>query len=86
MTGNVPPRASEFDQFLLPLFEPLLDMGPASTVPFTPDVPRYGEILQTVFTRTGWSPAQFHGFRIKMAYPPVMAALVMQFPLPEAAE
>jgi hypothetical protein len=84
MPGSVPPKLSEFDQFLLPLFEPLLDMGPATTAPFTPEVPRYGEIINTVFNRTGWSPARFHGFRMKMAYPPVMAALVMQYPLPEA--
>lgn len=86
MLGSSPPMGAEFERHQLPLFEPLLDLGSVETAPFTPEVPRYGEILQSVFTRTAWSASSFHGFRLKMAYPPVMSAVAMEYSIPDATE
>lgn len=67
----------------LPFFEPLIDIGSPSPARITPEVPRYGEILSTLFTRTGWSPSEFQGFRIKMAYPPIPTAIGIEYTLPQ---
>ncbi len=84
MDGDAPPNPAEIADHQLPLIEPLLDTGSAATPPFTPEMPRYVELLNTVFSRSRWSATQFHGFRIKMAFPPPMSALVARFPLPES--
>ena len=97
MSYAIPPQVShtslstmrlvrnDYEQYQLPLNEPLILLGAPTPPRLTPEVPRYGEILDTVFTRTGWHPSEFRGFRIKMAYPPVLTALAMRFPLPDAA-
>jgi hypothetical protein len=79
MSGNSPPVPAELERSRLPMFESLLDLGTAITAPFTAEVPRYGEIFNSIFARTGWTASQFHGFRLRMAYPPVMSALAMQY-------
>jgi hypothetical protein len=78
------PASPDHERYRLPMFEPLLDLGSADPAPVTPEVPRYAELLQTMFSRTGWSASEFRGFRIKMAYPPISTALVMRYALPEA--
>jgi hypothetical protein len=83
MDGDTPPNHAELADHQLPLIEPLLDTGSAATPPFTPEMPRYVELLNTVFARAKWSQGQFHGFRIKMAFPPPMSALVARYPLPK---
>ncbi len=74
---------NDHERFQLPLSEPLLELGAPVPARVTPEVPRYSEMLDLAFNRTGWSPAAFRGFRLKMAYPPMQTALLMRFPLPE---
>ncbi len=85
-SGNAPPSRAELAQYQLPLSEPLLDLGPALSAPFTPEVQKYAEIFQSVFSRTGWSSNVFHGFRMKIAYPPVVSALAMQYAVSATAK
>lgn len=68
----------------LPLNEPLQDLGAGPLPLATPEVPRYNQMVQAAFERTGWDPAQFRGFRIKIAYPACPTALVLRYRLPEA--
>ena len=68
----------------LPLNEPLQDLGPAPLPLPTPEVPRYGPMVQSVFDRGGWDPAEFHGYRIKIPYPACPTALVLRYRLPDA--
>jgi hypothetical protein len=82
LLGPVARGGLEHDRYLLPLNEPLIELGSASIAPVTSEVPNYADILDTVFTRTGWNRRAFRGFRIKMAYPAVPAMLVMKYPLP----
>ncbi|HZW11432.1 MAG TPA: hypothetical protein VFF69_16125 [Phycisphaerales bacterium] len=69
---------------LLPLHEPVQHLGAGPLPLATPEVPRYNQLVQTVFDRMGWSPAEFHGFRMKIAYPAHPTALVLRYLLPEA--
>ncbi len=68
----------------LPLSEPLQDLATGPLLVATPEVPNYRQMVQTVFDRMGWDPQYFHGFRMKMAYPPIPAAFVLRYRLPDA--
>ncbi len=67
----------------LPLNEPLQDLGAGPLPIATPEVPHYSRMVQALFDRTGWSPTEFHGFRMRIAYPACPTALVLRYRLPE---
>jgi len=70
----------------LPLSEPLRDLGTGPHAPATPEVPRYSQLIQALYDRTGWTPTEFCGFRMKIPYPAYPANLVLRYPLPESQE
>lgn len=67
----------------LPLNETLQDLGVGPQPPATPEVPGYKRIVRAVFERTGWNAGEFHGFRMKIAYPACPTALILRYRLPE---
>lgn len=71
------------DRFRLPLNDRLQDLGMGALPPATPEVPRYRQLVKSVFERTGWNADEFFGFRMKIAYPAYPTALVLRYPLPE---
>ena len=68
----------------LPNNEPLQDLGTGLQLPATPEVRRYSEMVQAMFSRMGWSPTEFHGFRMRITYPACPTSLVLSYDLPEA--
>lgn len=68
----------------LPLNEPLQDLGSGPLLLATPEVPRYTQMVKAMFAPTSWNPTEFHGFRMKIAYPACPTAVVLRYPLPEA--
>ena len=80
--ARVPYPARGRDHNRLPLNEPLQDLATGSLLVATPEVPRYRQMVQTVFDRMGWDPTKFHGFRMKIAYPPCPTAFVLRYRLP----
>lgn len=69
----------------LPLNDPLIDLGVPTPAPFTLEVPRYAEMFDLVMTRMQWSAEDFLGYRMRINYPPLPAALVMRYELPGAS-
>lgn len=67
----------------LPLHEPLLELGNDPLPVVTPEVPRYNQMVRTVFERLGWNPSEFFGVRMKIAYPACPTAVVLRYKLPE---
>lgn len=67
---------------LLPIAENLVDLGMPPFVT-TRDVPRYRELFETVCRRAGWDPADIHGYRFRLKYPPIPAIAVFRFELPQ---
>ena len=53
----------------LPLHEKLQDLGTSPTPAVTPEIPNYAQMLRAIYERTGWDSADFHAFRMKIAYP-----------------
>lgn len=76
-------RQENRDQYRLPLHERLQDLGIDAAPPVTPEMPQYGRLFRTVFDRMGWSPGDFHGFRLKIQYPPYPTSIVLRYRLPE---
>jgi hypothetical protein len=83
LRGPMPPASRH--RVRLPLHEPLLDMGLGALPVATPEVPRYGALVRSVFARMAWDPAEFQGFRMKIAYPAHPTNLVIRYELPERA-
>lgn len=67
----------------LPMHEAFVDLGEGVLPSATPEVPRYGAMVRSLFERTGWDPDEFHGFRLKVAYPAYPAAVIVGYRLPE---
>lgn len=67
----------------LPLHEPLMDLGLGALPVATPEVPRYGAMVRSVFERMAWDPAEFHTFRVKIAYPAHPTTVLVRYELPE---
>ena len=74
----------ERDRNRLPLHETLQELGKDPLAPATPEAPRYADMFQALFARTGWDPGAFHAFRMKINYPACPTSLVLRYRLPEA--
>jgi hypothetical protein len=70
------------DQGLLPMPERILDLGGGPPDVVLPEFPRYRRMIQSVFEATTWDPRDFHGFRLRMRYPPIPTMGVMRYELP----
>lgn len=84
MGASLPYPRRGRDRNRLPLHEPLHDLGSGPLPVATPEVRCYNQMVQAMFDRVGWVPSEFHGFRMKVAYPACPTALVMRYALPTA--
>lgn len=80
--GQQTPR--EGDSKVLPICPRLTTLAGSPPAVATPLVPRYSEMVQRVFDRTGWNPSDFLGIRVEMEYPPLHSQLIIRFPLQKA--
>ncbi len=71
------------DEDLLPVSETIEYRGLGARVARTPDVPRYVELLRWTFGRLGWNAQEFELYRVRLAYPPMPASVVIRHDLPE---
>lgn len=82
--SNVGEYAYSKDGAQLPLNERVQDLGVSSMPAPAPEIPRYRQMVETMFGHLGVPLSDFHGYRVKLAYPAYPTALVMGYPLPEA--
>lgn len=80
--GQAYPAAGR-DRGKLPLHEKLIHLGVGTSGVLTPEFPQYKKMIESVHDRLGWNPDLFHGFRLRMRYPPIPTIAVMQYDLPE---
>lgn len=78
---NSPIAQDEHDR--LPASETVEHLGRGITAARTPDVPGYQKILRAAFSAVGWDADQFDVYRIRMAYPPMPASVVIRHDLPQ---
>jgi hypothetical protein len=68
---------------LLPVTEDVIDLGIAPTMAMTSDIPNYREMVGLAIERLGWKQSEFHGFRLRLRYPPIPALALLRYDLPE---
>lgn len=68
----------------LDLSVPIEQLGRGLARSAVRDLPPYSRQLAAAFTRLGWDPEQFRGYRSQMLYPVPMIAMTWWFPLPSA--
>ena len=70
------------DNGRLPLADQVQSLGFGPPDPFLAELHDYSRKLHGVFDRLGWDINRFHGFRLKVKYPPMPALAVMRYDLP----
>jgi len=81
--SNVGEYAYSKDGAELPFHERVQDLGVSAVPPPAPEIPRYRQLVESFFSIIGHPLSEFHGFRVKIAYPAYPTALVMGYPLLE---
>ncbi len=69
------------DQGLLPVGEEVTPLGAYPPSMMAPEFPAYGQLIRSIFSRMGWAPADFRGYRLRLKYPPVPSVAVFRYPL-----
>jgi hypothetical protein len=82
--GELISHTSQDERDRLPVGDRLQSLGRGIDRVRTADIPNYGEMLECVFEQTGWNPAEFEVYRVRMRYPPVPAAVMLRHALPPA--
>ncbi len=63
----------------LPVAERLQLLGHGMERVRTAEVPRYADILGTVFEQTGWNADDFDVYRVRMRYPPIPVSVMVRY-------
>lgn len=67
-------------EFSLPLAQSIQPLGPASSAPTVPEIPRYAEMLNYGMAHMGWNIADFDLYRLRIAYPMLSTVTMVSFP------
>jgi hypothetical protein len=66
----------------LPFSEQVAELGVAPVAAATADIPKYLEVVRSVFARLAWNPADFTLYRLQMRYPPIASLAALHYELP----
>lgn len=78
------PDSPRFQLDRVDLSLPVESLGTGLNRIATRDVPKYPELMRTVFEGAGWDPTRFRAYRCRMQYPVPMVAFSYWFDLPAA--
>lgn len=70
-------------QYRLPIGDRVHLLPGSPPIVATSLYPRYTELLALIYSRAGWDPAEFVGYRLQVQYPPMGTTVSMRFDLPE---
>jgi hypothetical protein len=83
LSGEMPPPEHAQDRLALPVNVTVEYLGKGPAALHTPDVPRYVELGRHVFERLGWDGDRFRVYRLRLAFPPIPAAVTIVHELPQ---
>jgi hypothetical protein len=73
------------DRGRLPFADECIDLGRSIRDVITPEFPQYLRLFEHVTRRLGYSVDDFHGYRLRMEYPPMPAIALFRHSLPKGA-
>lgn len=81
--GGMESPAEQTVHNLLPISAPLEELTGRPPIVATPLMPRYSQMVARIFERMKWTPPEFRGWRVQLAYPPMSSRVVVRWPLQE---
>ncbi len=81
--GGMLPLPGLADRDRLPMPEVVESLGRFPPSVATPAIPRYTEMVRTVYERCSWNASDFTGFRLSLKYAPLPASVMMRYRLAE---
>ena len=72
------------DRGQLRISEECVDRGARLSDIVTPEFPRYNQLIERVLQRMGRPLEEFHGYRLRMRYPPMPTIALFRHRLPDA--
>jgi len=76
--GELISPTTQDERDLLPVGDRLQHLGRGIDRVRTADIPDYGEMLDTVFSITGWNAKDFEVYRVRMRYPPLPVSVILR--------
>ncbi len=80
--GELMTQLSRDERDRLPMLEKVQHLGRASDGVQTADAPRYGELVELMIRKSGYSADDFDVYRIRMRYPPMPVSVIVRHELP----
>lgn len=71
------------EENLIPVTERCINLAGRPPAVSSPLIPRYAELMQSVFDRLGFPADEFRGHRLVLKHPPMNSTVVLRSPLPE---
>lgn len=82
-SGNLDQHTHVNEDDVLPICGTMRLMGGNPPVVTSPLVPKYQDIVASVYERCGWDPSDFTGWRLQFKHPPIPSSVSVHFELPE---
>jgi hypothetical protein len=80
--GELMTQLSRDERDRLPMLEKVQHLGRASDGAQTADVPRYGELIDRMIQRSGYTADDFEVYRVRMRYPPMPVSVIVRHEMP----
>ncbi len=81
--GGLHDPAERREENVLPIQQRVTPLAGSPPAVATPLVPRYGELVSSVYARLGAIPSDFRGYRLMLRWPPMPSTVALRWPLPE---
>jgi hypothetical protein len=79
--GEPAALAEHGESNLLPMPAELLELAGSPPAVATPLVPRYTQLVSSIYSRMGWEPSEFVGMRVQMQFPPMQSRVLARWGL-----
>lgn len=76
--GELISNTTQDQRDLLPVPEKIQHLGRGTERVRTAEIPRYADMLDRVFEKTGWNPQDFDVYRVRMRYPPIPISVMVR--------
>jgi hypothetical protein len=83
LVGSAEGDEPGLEALAIPLEDGPLELAGRPPVLLSPQIPRYAEMVASVFAKAGWNEREFRAIRLIVKYPPMHSSAVLRAELPE---